>query len=112
MISKLVENILRECMSPRSSDRALIIEVLQRRGANLTPHQIEVIKDLNFESIRRIRQKLQEQGKYLPAEEIQRERRVRSYITQQNIPQAKPERIPELFDQPKAVSWLNEGERL
>jgi hypothetical protein len=48
--------------------------MLQHKGANLTPKQIQLLKETNFESIRRTRQKLQEQGKYPASVRVKKER--------------------------------------
>lgn len=106
----LIEDILKYNPKARDSDRELLIEVMQRRGMNLSYSQIDKLRDINFESIRRTRQKLQEQGKYLPSPEVARQRRLKSMIMQQNAPIAKPERVERLVEeQPKAMPWLNDA---
>lgn len=106
-----IEQILAENPKARDSDKELILAVCQILGADLTPRQLEVLHRVNFESIRRTRQKLQEQGKFMPSPEVAKQRRLKSYIVQQNAPIAKPERLETLVaEQPKAVSWLEDDE--
>ena len=70
-IKEQVESILKYDPASRNSDKRLLVVYMQKAGMNLTPEQIEKFKDLpSTETIRRIRQKLQEQGKYPAKEEI------------------------------------------
>jgi hypothetical protein len=70
-IKEQVESILKYDPASRNSDKRLLVIYMQKAGMNLTPEQIEKFKDLpSTETIRRIRQKLQEQGKYPAKEEI------------------------------------------
>ena len=65
-----VANILAVSRSARNSDKELLIIYMQRSGMALTPHQQEIFRKLNMESIRRQRQILQhDEGKY-PADEV------------------------------------------
>lgn len=102
----LIEDILENNPRTRDSDKELFIQVMQRRGMELTYRQIDIMRDLNFESIRRTRQKLQEQGKYRASDRVAKQRRIKSYVMQQNAPIAKPERIEKLTQQ--AISWREE----
>lgn len=105
----IIEDILRNNPKARDSDSELNIHVMQRLGCNLTNSQIDKLRDINFESIRRTRQKLQEQGKYLPSDRVGKQRRLKSMIVQQNAPTAKPERIEHLTNyQPQALPWLED----
>lgn len=108
-ITMIVERVLSNSENARNSDKELIIEVLEQLGMDFTERELHIIRSVNFESIRRMRQKLNEQGKYLPRPEVARQRRLKSMIVQQNAPQAKPEYLNKLVDdQPKAISWLND----
>lgn len=69
-IAKLVEDILEMYPATRSSDAQLIIGVLQMKGANLTVEQRDVIRSVNFESIRRHRQALQADGRFVAVPEV------------------------------------------
>lgn len=108
-LSNQIERILANDPRTRDSDKELIIQVLEWLGAEFTPRQLEVLRQINFESVRRVRQKLQEQGKYMPSPEVARQRRLKGMIVEQNAPTAKPEYLGELIeDQPRAISWLND----
>lgn len=74
-------------VSPRDSDKELIIQVLQiHRGADFTAEQLEIIRSLNFESITRARRKFQESGLYIPSPEVAKARRFKSYEVEQTAP--------------------------
>lgn len=104
-----VEALLRSSQTYRDSDKELIIAYLQLLGANLSVEQERVLKQVSFESIRRVRQKFQERGQYLPSPAVAKQRRLKSYIVQQNAPTANPEHLGMLIEeQPKAISWLND----
>jgi hypothetical protein len=110
---KLVEDILMKYPHTRDSDKELIIGVLQALGANLSQEQRDLMRKVNFESIRRHRQKLQEKGLFQPSPEVAKRRRLKSYIVQQNAPTAKPEYLGELIEQqpeatvPKGIPFLD-----
>ena len=72
---ELVEAMLQKYPRTRSSDSDLIIGILQAKGANLSPAQREIMRSINFESIRRNRQLLQADGKYPADKEVQDTRR-------------------------------------
>lgn len=74
-------------ITPRDSDKELIVQVLQRcRGMNMTAEQMTIMRSVNFESIRRTRAKLQEQGKFLGSPEVMRKRRIKGYEVEQTAP--------------------------
>lgn len=97
-IGGIVEMILAKSTEARDSDNVLIIEYLNDwKNAGFTPHQIQLIKDTNFESITRCRRKLQEGGKFLPSPEVAAQRRLKSYVVQQNIPNTDATDVPDLI---------------
>ena len=66
-----IVNILRVSHKARNSDLELWLIYAQNSGLNLSDKQIEVLKDMpSFETIRRTRQKIQEQGEYLADKEV------------------------------------------
>lgn len=80
--------------TPRDSDGELIVQFLQlHMGAELTAAQCAIIRSVNFESIRRTRAKLQEQGKYWGSPEVMRARRIKGYEVQQTAPGASAQEI-------------------
>lgn len=100
----LVEDILRYNDKARESDRELLIQVMQRRGVNLSASQIDKLRDINFETITRIRRKLNEQGKYLPSVRTAKARHLKSLTMQQNAPVADAKRLEDLSQQ--AIPWI------
>lgn len=73
--------------TPRDSDGELIVQFLQlHMGADLNAAQCAIIRSINFESIRRTRAKLQEQGKFWGSPEVMRQRRIKGYEVQQTAP--------------------------
>lgn len=59
----------------RSSDKELLIVYMQKAGMDLTPSQIAMYRELpSMESIRRIRQKIQENGELLATPEVEKAR--------------------------------------
>lgn len=74
-ITQRVENILRASEKARNSDKELLVIYFQKSGMNLSEQQIDVFRKMpSTETIRRVRQSLQEQGKY-PASETVNEKR-------------------------------------
>lgn len=70
-----VANILKVSEKARNSDRELFIIYLQKIGFNLNEHQIDLLRTMpSFETIRRSRQLLQEQGKYPASEKVNEDR--------------------------------------
>ncbi len=105
-VSDEVERILTVNPETRDSDNVLLLEFLQKIGANLTPYQEHIFKSVSFESITRCRRKLQEEGKFLPSPAVAKQRRLKSYIVQQNIPKTKAEKVPELISkQPQELPF-------
>jgi len=69
----IVEKILEEYPNTRNSDKALYLKAFEQFGLILTDEQKKkfLTMPVNFESIRRSRQKIQnEEKKYLPDEKI------------------------------------------
>lgn len=95
-IAQRVENILRASKAARNSDTELQIIYMQKSGMNLSEAQKQKFRELpHMETIRRTRQKLQEQGKY-PADEEVNEARFEKYKqVKQNINYDSPEQLLE-----------------
>lgn len=105
-LTPLIRSILRDDLRARDSDKELIIQVLIRKGFNPTKRQIEILRDLSFESIRRTRQKLQEAGEFLPSLKVAKQRKLKSLITHQQITQTKPDKVENLIkNQPLPLEW-------
>lgn len=86
--SDIIKNILGTDRQARNSDRHLILKVWERQGLYLLPDQKEKFYHdvASAESIRRTRQKLQEEGKYPADQIIQATRQFKGAQVQQNIP--------------------------
>lgn len=97
-ISKITEQVLRDDIQSRSSDKRLQFLVLQRLGFNFTRQQMEIWGSISLESIRRTRQKLQETGNYEAADVVKTERNFRAAQVQQTIKTTKPEKVSDRLE--------------
>lgn len=89
-----VENILRVSQAARNSDRELLIIYMQKFGLNLSDEQVKKMREMPaFETIRRIRQKLQEQGKYPADKEVEDARYAKYKQVKHNIKHEDPEQL-------------------
>lgn len=94
----LVKQILSQKKETRDNDKLLILYVWQAQGLVLTPAQIEKFKQVaSPETVRRIRQKFQEDGQFLASEAVEENRFNMYKETRDAIATA-----------PEAVSWLND----
>jgi len=94
---KLVERILELKPEARDDDRLLMLYVWQIQGLHFSEGQLKAFKKASSpESIRRTRQKLQEEGKFKPSEEVE-EKRYELYTQTKDAINADV----------RAVSWLN-----
>lgn len=94
--SERVEAILKYDKQSRDSDKRLLIVFMQKAGMDLTPRQMEIFKEMpSMETIRRIRQKIQEQGKYPASEEVDNARFEKYQQVKYGINNEDPERILE-----------------
>lgn len=97
--SDIIKNILGSDRQARNSDRHLIIKVWERQGLYLLPDQKEKFYHVvaSAESIRRTRQKLQEEGKYPADQVISGHRRFKGAQVQQNMPTTDAEDVENLI---------------
>lgn len=103
-VTDRVENILKYAPKTRDSDTELIITYMQKAGMELSPKQIEVFKSLpKMETIRRIRQKFQEEGQYLASPEVDKARFKKFKEVRTNIQHLSAEEL--LESQGKRVVW-------
>lgn len=99
-VTPIVKRVLRDNPGTRNSDRELLLVVWEEMGFYLSENQRAKFKDLpSTETIRRIRQKLQEGGEFVATNKVAQVRRFKSYEVQQNVPEAKPERLEHLIEQ-------------
>lgn len=103
-ITVLVDKLLDKYQNCRDSDSDLMIGVLQALGADLSPVQREIIRSVNFESIRRHRQAVQASGMYPASPEVARKRKQKAEDVRSSIPLADTDLTTRLISQP-AVDW-------
>jgi len=93
----VIEEVLSEDEASRSSHKRLILKVWERMGLCLDEDQAALFfKMPSPETIRRVRQKFQEEGKYLGKN--QSDMKFKSLQIQQRMPQTKAEDVPQLFE--------------
>jgi len=98
-VSYLIEDVLKENVGARSSDKELYIAVWERLGFYLSETQKAKFRDLpSTETIRRVRQKLQEQGFYQATDGVRRSRNFKSLEVQQRMPKTRPEKVEPLLE--------------
>jgi len=96
-VTPLVESALRTNEQARNSDKVLLIQIWHELGFELTiPQQKKFLELPSPETIRRVRQKIQESGKYPATERVRDTRHLMDMQIQQNAPTAKPERLEDL----------------
>ena len=74
-IQDKVEKVLQDSISARSSDRLLMLKIWEDEGLRLTQEQQQAFMKVSSpETIRRNRQKLQEDGKYRATADVEAKR--------------------------------------
>lgn len=109
-VTPIVKRVLRDKERTRNSDKELLLACWEEMGFYLSESQRAKFREMpSTETIRRIRQKIQQGGEYMAKDKIKHEREIKSQEMQQNSPSAKPERLELLLeDEPKAISWLHD----
>lgn len=116
-ISDNVKYILATNHNARNSDRELLVAYMELCEMGLTEHQKEIFRYMpSMETIRRIRQKVQERGLFLADKQIKRERNFRAATIQQNIPTTSPDKVERLVEPhktfiQKAIPWLDKDDQ-
>ena len=106
-VAQRVENILQLSVKARNSDKELWIIYAQKSGMDLSQRQLDILRDMpSFETLRRTRQSLQESGKYRASEDVRRQRRIKSTLMREAMPQSRPERAEEIIEQSEPVQQL------
>ncbi len=99
-ITNRVESILKHVPKTRSSDKELLITYMQKSGMELTDKQIELFKQLpSMETIRRSRQVIQMEGRYLPTKEVEEARFEKYQQMKQGVGLTDPSNILETVKQ-------------
>lgn len=96
--SDIIKSVLTSDRQARNSDRRLLLKVWERQGLVLSEYQkAQFMSVASAESIRRTRQKLQEDGLYPADQMIGATRRFKGAQVQQNIPVTEPDDIENLI---------------
>lgn len=108
-LTKIVENKLRYNRMARNSDKELYLDIMEHYGLMLTPKQKQVFRDMpSLESVRRLRQKFQEQGMYKADQKVAKTRNYKAMRMQQTSLSYKPKDMEKVLEeQPQAISWLD-----
>lgn len=95
----LVEYVLLNNTKARNSDLELIISVWAEQGLHLSDLQKEILKSKcsKPETIRRLRQKFQEQGKYLADKTVEQARYNKYIETKHSVGVANPTETDEVL---------------
>lgn len=81
-----VEAILERVPIARNSDTELWLIYAQKSGLNLTPEQEQIIRDMpTFETITRVRRKLQENGDYQASQAVRQRREFKSKVVKNSV---------------------------
>ncbi len=80
----LIKGILKDYPDTRSDDKELILRAWEAQGLVLSPEQEETFKKcISTETIRRTRQKIQEEGQYRPEDKVFQKRQKLEQETRQ-----------------------------
>lgn len=108
-LTKIVENKLRYNRMARNSDKELYLDIMEHYGLMLTPKQKEIFRDMpSLESVRRLRQKFQEQGEYPADQKVARTRSFKAMRMEQTAPTFKPNHMENVLEDNRAISWLED----
>lgn len=98
-VAQRVEAILNLSRMARNSDTELLIIYMQKSGMSLTKEQVALFRKLPaFETITRVRRKLQEEGKYVADKEVENARYNKFVNVKDNIASTPSNRIVDIFD--------------
>lgn len=99
IVSQLVRQLLQSKPQARNSDRYLIMAVWHLQGLELSPEQRAKFMEVSSpETIRRIRQKIQEAGEYPADHVVHQERSFKAMQMEQIAPAASPNYIAQTLD--------------
>lgn len=109
-VTDRVHNILKVSRDARNSDKELCVIYMQKSGMNLSEEQIRVFKSMpSMETIRRVRQKIQESGEYQADQKIKSERKFKSLQMQQTAPTFTPNNMGKILD---GATYTYDGRRV
>lgn len=105
-VTQQVENILKASKAARNSDKELFIIYAQKFGLDLDARQIQRLRDMpSFETLRRVRQKIQEGGKYKADKVVEESRKFKSFQMQQQAPRFTPEGLEQTLNGQVILPW-------
>lgn len=108
-ITRQVENILKVSKAARNSDKELCLIYFQKAGLDLDARQIQRFRDMpSMETLRRVRQKIQESGKYKADKPVEDSRKFKSMQMQQQAPKFTAEGLEKTLNGQVILPW-NEG---
>jgi hypothetical protein len=96
--ANLVKSILENSQDARNSDKVLLHDYLQHKGIGFNEKQTDIFLSVNFETITRIRRKLQEEGLYLADAETSRQRKLKASIVKEVAPIAPSSSLADALD--------------
>lgn len=98
-ITQRVTNIMKVSHQARNSDKELWIIYAQKSGLDLTAQQLDVLRAMpEFETIRRVRQKIQQDGMYEADPSIKAERKEKAELIRGAVPYNNSELLAELIN--------------
>lgn len=101
-----VEGILKASKQARNSDKELILIYMQKAGMDLDQRQLNIFRDLPaFETLRRIRQKLQESGKYEADKPVKENRKFKAMQMQQQAPSFSANGLEQTLNGQVILPW-------
>lgn len=105
-ISQRIRNILSVSREARNDDRVLWLIYAQKAGVELTPTQIDKIKQMpSFETLRRTRQSIQASGVYPADRAVQIARKSKASKVRQTIPFMDSEDVERTIDGKIVLPW-------
>lgn len=105
-VTQQVENILRVSVQARNSDKELFIIYMQKFGLDLDARQIQRFRDMpSLETLRRVRQKIQESGRYKASKKIEDSRKFKGLQMQQQAPSFTPQGLEKTLNGQVVLPW-------
>ena len=100
LVNKIIEQLMRDNQQTRSSDKELMIAFWESQGLHLSYADKEKIRSLpTFETITRVRRKIQEGGLYQADQRVKASRHHKDLSMQQVAPAATPKYINQTLEQ-------------
>lgn len=105
--TEIIENILKQNHLARSDDKALLLAYWESQGLTLDYYQRAAFMKMKMpESVRRIRQKIQEKGLYRPEPKAYEKRQYRGEVIRSEIARRDASGTEELFEEKDDYIWF------